>query len=71
MSNHPPLYKADEAARFLEVTPQKLGAMRRTGELPEPVTIGDEQRSFGHGLKETTGWHLPVLKEVKRRFEAA
>jgi len=27
MSKHPPLYKPDEAARFLDVSPQKLGAM--------------------------------------------
>jgi len=69
MSGRPPFYKPNEAARFLKVSPQKLRGLVATGDLPPPTTIGDEHRSFGIGLKQTTGWPLTVLIEYKKRNE--
>ena len=57
----PPFYSTKEAQAYLGVTPQKLRGMVATGEIEPPHTIGDEQRKFCWGMKQTTGWPKPVL----------
>lgn len=58
---NPPFFKRPEAARYLGIGETTLRRWEADGTLPPAATIGDETRSFGFGLKQSTGWPKPVL----------
>ena len=56
----PPLYKTDEVAAMLGITPEKLKSMRRSGRGPRPIPIGSK----------TIRYRMSAIEEYLTALEA-